>query len=46
MWVPCAQLECIEDACATCEPTELAQKVVQLLGADEDEVTAAATAIL
>lgn len=40
------QLECIEDACTNGATDELAQKVLKLLGADEDEIAAAAAAIL
>ena len=39
------KLECIEDACTSLAPEELAPAVIKLLGADEDEVAAASAAL-
>ena len=41
------QLECIEDACTShgTQPEDLAQQVLKLIGADEDEIAAAAAAL-
>ena len=40
------KLECIQDACTSVPAEELAQAVIRLLGADEEEIGAAAAAIV
>ena len=43
----CRQLECIEEVCTTHanQPDDLAQQVLKLLGADEDEIATASAAL-